>query len=504
LIKDCEKNNYKIQLKVTSHDQISIDDYIENWLNNDRSRLLAILGSYGSGKTHFSLHLANNLAERYLKNSHSSIVPIYIPLRRFIEIPNVELLIKRYWDCYGRGDFNFFRQLILQGEVLLILDGFDEMSKEFREGLKSENFKEIRTIISDKSKVIITSRNTYFENNQEEEESFNIAPEIPRNTGLISHETTERNYEIIYLKKLDTKDIKQYFLSKFGDKQGNRLFKLILTNKNLLELAKTPILLDVITKTLPEILKNKGFTDSKFNGNKLYEKYTGLWLEREKWRLDDPKVVFDFIENLSIYMALRGELYIEANRLFEKLHFFSQTKLVDKELDDIQSKIKNCTFLNRDGDGLWSFIHKSFLEYFCARKCFQMFLSDHRINRCTFDMSPRYNYEEKKADIFKKNSDRILFHDFLQLICPLAVDHWIKDTVSRPGPTRTFFSEMLEENNLVVEFDNYIARQSCSEWGYFFFEENKIANYLSEERREQLRKIRENQRIMNYVSGNSI
>ena len=44
-------------------------------------------------------------------------------------------------------------------------------------------------------------------------------------------------------------------------------------------------------------------------------------------------------------------------------------------LEDAKRRLKNCSFLTCDGSVAWSFIHKSFMEFFCAQVCYRDYVS---------------------------------------------------------------------------------------------------------------------------------
>jgi len=65
--------------EVGADDKISLENYLNQWINNDASpRQIALLGDYGTGKSSFLLHFAAILAMNYKPNTGR--IPVIIPL----------------------------------------------------------------------------------------------------------------------------------------------------------------------------------------------------------------------------------------------------------------------------------------------------------------------------------------------------------------------------------------------------------------------------------------
>jgi hypothetical protein len=120
----------------------------------------------------------------------------------------------------------------------------------------------------------------------------------------------------------------------------------------------------MITGSLPELKPGQAI-----NAARLYEVYTDLWLKRdeEKGRTlitrDDKRL---FMQQLSLEMLRRDELSIHYSRLPERVRVHFHLEKAD-EIDYFAHDIRTCSFLNRDGEGNYGFLHKSFQEFFVAQ-----------------------------------------------------------------------------------------------------------------------------------------
>jgi len=92
-----------------------LHDYVLEWLNDPKRKLLAVLGDYGIGKTSFCYKFVCDL-------TRSNSVPVLIELRKMREVdaPWRELIEKEIGLIKPKSK-----------EILLILDGFDELSLKF-------------------------------------------------------------------------------------------------------------------------------------------------------------------------------------------------------------------------------------------------------------------------------------------------------------------------------------------------------------------------------------
>lgn len=125
---------------------------------------LALLGSYGTGKSTFARRLACVWAKRY-RDRQTSRIPFLIELREFGSHQDIEGLITHELTNRHRvrnGSFELFSRLNHGGKFLLILDGFDEMKEGLSEDVLLFNFNEINRLLVPGSKVLLCGRPTAF------------------------------------------------------------------------------------------------------------------------------------------------------------------------------------------------------------------------------------------------------------------------------------------------------------------------------------------------------
>jgi formylglycine-generating enzyme required for sulfatase activity len=180
------------------------------------------------------------------------------------------------------------------------------------------------------------------------------------------------NFEIVHLEAFTDDDIRAVLRKRFPNEwQGH--WKQIQRVYNLPDLARRPVLLDMIARTLPELKEGQ-----TVNAARLYQVYTSFWLEREiaKGRtLIAPADRRLFAEELAMEMLRTGDLAIHYSRIPArvKAHF-----KLDKaeEIDYCEADVRTCNFMSRDAAGNYSFAHKSFMEFFAACRLHRLMLED--------------------------------------------------------------------------------------------------------------------------------
>jgi len=161
----------------------------------------------------------------------------------------------------------------------------------------------------------------------------------------------------------DQEDIQATLRARLPD-EWERYWRRIESTYNLAELAQRPVLLDMIARSLPELEPGQAV-----NAARLYEAYTDLWLAREEEKGRKLITRADkrlFMQELALEMLRRAELSIHYSRLPERVraHFHLEKA---REIDYFEHDIRTCSFLNRDPEGNYRFVHKSFQEFFVAQ-----------------------------------------------------------------------------------------------------------------------------------------
>jgi WD40 repeat protein len=345
--------------------------HIAGWLGNDRTNLLTILGDLGTGKSTLAGFLAYQLARSFRDDPLRHPAPVLIPLREVRKEVSLPGIIISHFDQRGipQIDFPRFEHLVKLGKVILLFDAFDEMADRVKWEITTSNFSELNRAAEDKGKVLLTCRTHYFKDRNEQAKLIGEGPSLSEiETELYKDLKAKSGAEVIYLKEFDDSQIKTY-LKKARPKNAIKDWEKIEKIYNLKDLAHRPLLLDMIVKTLPKLKEGQSI-----NAANLYSVYTNIWIEREEKK---HKIILDQKTKLALMLELAWRMwhdeksaihYKELTPFLEKLTSEKRIDFGDEELEDVANIMQTATFLKRDDKGNFSFVHKSFMEYFLSSK----------------------------------------------------------------------------------------------------------------------------------------
>ena len=355
----------RITIKGTEQIPI-IDDYIHQWMKRSNTQHLAILGEYGTGKSSYCQKLTHDLAASYLQTPGSFRIPILFNLREFTKNIKIEYFVTSFLDgeCgVSNPRFKLFQAMNDAGIFLLIFDGFDEMAVKVNIDTLEINLNEIEKLAaSPNSKVIITSRLEYFISCAEEKKIL-----CPKGELLASRQTDYESLKIIpwddekissFLKKRVPliKDIKHpwtYYRDRIERIEG------------LSDLSRRPVLLDMIVKTLPQMIES----GTPINRPNLYETYLLGEIRRQKI-LKQRTLLLSDVSRFSLLKHLSLDLFlgeIPAITFADALKHVEEFVIPPKiELEAYTRDFLTSSFLIRKGDE-YQFSHRSIMEYLIAR-----------------------------------------------------------------------------------------------------------------------------------------
>ncbi|MCP4613897.1 MAG: NACHT domain-containing protein [Planctomycetes bacterium] len=341
-----------------------LDKYIEEWLADPNHNHLSVLGDFGTGKSSFCLHLTYKLAKRHLKDPVNTRIPLFISLRDYSKAVDLrqlitDLLLNKY--NIRIENYAVFQRFLEDGHLILIFDGFDEMATKTDRALTMRNFDELTKAVVAGSKTILTCRTHYFTEQRHVYETLQSG----EGSELLQAVRRRPNFQIVELEEFSDEQIKQ-LLSHYRPRDWQDAW--IAIRRNLYDLARRPLLLDMIIATLPQLL----VVDKAVNIVHLYDAYTKLWIEREDWHARmTPDGKQAFMEDLAMKMWVDRVQTIHYQDLKQPIRdYFKEEIITRDDLDYYDHDARTCSFLNRDSSGNYRFIHQSFMEFFVARRIF--------------------------------------------------------------------------------------------------------------------------------------
>ena len=218
------------------------------------------------------------------------------------------------------------------------------------------NFREIKSLVCENSKILLTCRTHFFKDQ-------NQLNQLHKGTELYQEiDSDKKKFTLSFLLPFKDHDIEK-LVKKYAPEKASTYIDSINNIYNLKELAKHPILLDMILSTVPEALAGGKF----ITPSDLYQTYTRFWLDRDDWRtrMSHDQREF-FMKELAFFFQFNGITEVH----FKKLPKYIRQKFPGlktfREMDFFEADVRTCTFLVRDPLGNYSFVHRSFGEYFAA------------------------------------------------------------------------------------------------------------------------------------------
>lgn len=252
-------------------------------------------------------------------------------------------------------------------KVLFVFDNLDEVLVHMPSSTASSFTKTIISLISNKNiKLLICCRKQYFKNIQEQNSLF----------FSINKNRNNQGYATLTLLPF-TKDQVRSYLQRYhvgNIKIINPLVSSIDTEHQLLDIARNPYMLNLISSCLP-VLYNHYEENRKISSAYLYKTIVDFWLNT-----DQAKNSFIERHKIQILEYLAAIIWRKHQRRwsFEQLESFvddflaENQKLFDiyrnKERDALYKDVRTMPFIVRTSYDNFRFSHSSIQEYFIA--CF--------------------------------------------------------------------------------------------------------------------------------------
>jgi len=343
-----------------------IDGYIDNWLNDRTKEHISILGEFGTGKTWLTLHYAWTALQRYRDAKKRGVerprIPLVIPLRDYAKAVTVESLFSEFFFRKYEiplAGYSVFEQLNRMGKLLLIFDGFDEMADRVDSQKMINNFWELAQVVVPGSKAILTCRTEHFPEAKAGRALLNA--ELEASTSALTGEPPL--FEVLELKKFNDDQIRQVL----SFRAETSTVEQIMGNPQLLDLARRPVMTELILEALPDIEAGNPVDMSRIYLYAVRNKIErDIKVERTFTSLADKLY---FLCELSWEMLSTDQMSLNYRLFPDRIrHLFGHAVQEQKNLDHWHFDMMGQTMLIRNADGDYTPAHRSLLEFFVAYK----------------------------------------------------------------------------------------------------------------------------------------
>ena len=343
-----------------------IEGYIDLWLDDPVKEHISVLGEFGTGKTWFAMHYAWLALQRYKDAKSRGLerprLPLVIPLRDYAKAVSVESLFSEFFFRKHEiplAGYSAFEQLNRMGKFLLIFDGFDEMAAKCDRQETINNFWELAKAVVPGAKVLLTCRTEHFPEAKEGRALLNA--ELQASTTILTGETPQ--FEVLELEKFNDEQIRQAL--SFQTEAAT--VEKVMGNPQLLDLARRPVMTELILEALPDIEAGKPVDMSRIYLYAVRRKIErDIKAERTFTSLADKLY---FLCELSWEMLSTDQMSLNYRGFPDRIRgLFGSIVQEEKDLDHWHYDMMGQTMLIRNADGDYTPAHRSLLEFFVAYK----------------------------------------------------------------------------------------------------------------------------------------
>jgi WD40 repeat protein len=347
-----------------------IEGYIKQWLSDDSKEHVSILGEFGTGKTWFSFHYAWDCLRAYKEAKEQGLerprLPLVIALRDYNKALKVEsVLSDLFFNKHDiRLNSSVFDCLNQMGKLVIIFDGFDEMADKVDRQKMINNFWELARVVCPGSKVILTSRTEHFPHDRESRQLLNA--ELESSTAKLKWESPR--FELLELAKFNETQIRRVLTLEAEEKGlSTDIVEKVMVRAELLDLARRPVMTELIIEAMPEIEAGKPVDMSRIYYYAIVRKMDrDIKAERTFTSLADKLY---FLCEIAWEMLSTERMKLNYREFPDRIRqIFPQLVKEAKDLDHWHYDMMGQTILIRNADGDYTPAHRSLLEFLVAYK----------------------------------------------------------------------------------------------------------------------------------------
>lgn len=343
--------------KPTTTPSPNLDERILGWLNDPAPRLIVVLGGAGVGKTFLLRTLARRLTEQ-----RGDITPVYLELRDLDRIRTLNESVATVFARAQTHDINLpqFNYYLEHGDVVLLLDGLDELTAQSTYDQAIEHLHQIRDKVRGKAKLVVTVRDTEYLSKD------HVLSVLGGNQAALDGRRAL--------------NVEGFSLSQIGDFLERQLkdpdaakerLDLLRSLGELPGVARNPRMLSFIADIdATRLRKAKEDSGGALKGAELYRQVLEQWMDREEQRLRHPgqTPALDRTQMWEAMKALALNLWAAGTDRVSPSELGQMAGLAAPAEDDARvHQIGSGSILIQYPDGELGFIHRSIQEWLVAK-----------------------------------------------------------------------------------------------------------------------------------------
>lgn len=374
---------------------------------SDPAGAVVLFADFGAGKSTALERIKARAAQDWLAKA-SARIPVLFLLKDYSDTDTLdryvsETFLREYGSLIPP---RVFWELLDNGRFVILLDGFDEITLGADAEARADLLRRLSPLLFGASPAILTTRPSYFVSYEEYRTSLSnlrsaaglhigppdrdlghipgpqrLADRLrPRYAGAAGNDVSRARdaryvaYSLNLLTSVQIDELLDAYRKDFSDigiSSPTEVRQFIDSVYDLSDLTQRPILLDMVVTTILEREINIRGSSDALGPTDLYEAYTGLklthdWDKSTSRRASlEPEHRRRFAEICAWHLHTSGLSGVDNAAVAVAA---AQVAPPTVPIESVLTDLRTCSFLTISEDGSLRFVHKSFLEFFVARR----------------------------------------------------------------------------------------------------------------------------------------
>ncbi|MDC3981474.1 pentapeptide repeat-containing protein [Polyangium jinanense] len=332
-------------------------------------RFLLVLGEFGAGKT----FLLRELCRQMVKDKHP-VLPVLLEMSKLEKQHSLAELIGAHFSRADVSGYNYkaFEYMLEEGRVALFFDGFDELADKVTYDSATGHLETVLSAARGQAKVVLSSRRQHFLTEGE------IHKAVEREFARKAESAVQGGYRLVMLEPFGEPQIRRYLRNVLASAEAaDARYRLIDEVKDLLGLSHNPRMLSFIAEIPEESLREAKKEWGEITSAKLYELLVKQWLDfehersrRQGWSKGISREALSRgVASLALSMWHARVKTVSVDEIHEGLGQ-ALAALGEPAFDPavLTHVFGSGSLLVRDGEGRFSFVHRSVMEWLVAKQ----------------------------------------------------------------------------------------------------------------------------------------